>query len=190
MPIETRYKRSDTHAINNLTAYQLKTTNTDASLEAFITSVEAGTLYIGIRVWKRNSAGDETEITGGSAVAVASIAVGVSGYFQINATWNCPQTSLGTTDAIVVRVYADVGVTPPTTLIREFITEQIGATQLDATTWTVYYWIRRIRITVPVTYYEFYYVHGSSSYNSRITNFSWSVVAAVISGDGLVWIQT
>ncbi len=181
MSVETRYFRNDTDTINGLLAYLLKTLNTTSALEFYIG--DNTTAYVGIRVWKRTSDGTETEITSGSAVAIASLASGISAYVQKSATWDCPQTSLASTDAIIVRIYGDVNSTPPTTLMRTFITEQMGATQLDAATWTVYYWIRRIRIFDGEGYvYGFWYVHGSDTRNSRIANFSWSSAPPPVGG--------
>jgi len=65
MPVETRYFRSDTQTVNGLTAYILGTAESSSLKELEIQSDK--TVYIGIRVWKRNSAGSETEITSGSA---------------------------------------------------------------------------------------------------------------------------
>jgi len=123
--------------------------------------------YIGIRVWKRNNAGTETEITDGSPHAIAAVP---SSSGIVFAYWSCPQTSLATTDAIVVRVYASDGST--WVLLDTWVTEQLGATQLDGVQWTVYYYIYVVSKT---GVYNFRF--DTTTYNSRITNFSWSIVS-------------
>jgi len=126
--------------------------------------------YIGIRMWKRSSNGVETEITNGSPVAVVATKVGAGGLKS--ATWNCPQTSLNPTDSIVVRVYHDIAINPPTTLVATFTTEQLGAAQLDSATWTVYYYINARRISG--TTYGMSFKWDTTTYDSKITNFSWT----------------
>lgn len=70
--ISPRHMRSDTHTINRLQAYKLGTNQTTSYLEANLTETESNTVYWGIRVWKRNSVGAETEITSGTPVAQVS----------------------------------------------------------------------------------------------------------------------
>jgi hypothetical protein len=126
--------------------------------------------YVGIRVWKRSADGVETEITGGSAVARVLPPLSATPALR-SATWNCPQTSLASTDAIVVRVYMCTADGNVATLLAEFITEQLGAGSLDATVWTVYYYVCRAIVETEVVT-SFYF--GSSSYPSRIENFTWT----------------
>ena len=171
LPAETRYFRSDTETVNGLNAYKLRTSQTGtAGSGAEVSGSYTLYYYIGIRVWKRDFNGIETEITGGSAVAVVTTKVGAGGLKS--ATWNCPQTSLSSTDSIVVRVYHDIGVNPPTTLIATFTTEQLGATRLDNATWTVYYYINTRRVTS--TIYAMSFKWDTTTYNSRIENFTWT----------------
>jgi len=160
-----------------LTAYKLKTEQTTSGLNRLIGS---GTTlyraYVGIRVWKRLADGTEIEITEGTPVAIASRIVVTSAIHS--ATWSCPETSLTTTDAIVVRVYGKWG-GGDWHLLETFITEQLGATKLDAAIWTVYYYISITRYIDPETGETWYYAYwwfGSSTHNSRIENFSWSII--------------
>jgi hypothetical protein len=135
--------------------------------------------YIGIRVWKRSASGVETEITDGTPRARATIP---SSSGIVSATWTCPQTSLASTDAIVVRVYVTAD-TITWFLCDTWITEQLGAGSLDAATWTVYYYIYVVSKT---GVYNFRF--DTTTYNSRITNFSWSPPPAGVPrfiGDGL-----
>jgi hypothetical protein len=196
MPSETRYFRSDTQTVNGLTAYKLGTEQSaTAESKGIGSGYPAQGAYVGIRVWKRSNAGVETEITAGTPVAVAS--KGSLTTAIVSATWDCPQTSLDTTDAIVVRVYGRWG-TGAWNLLAEFITEQLGATILNAVTWTVYYSISYRRYVDPDTgeiTYTAGWNFGTTTYNSRIENFTWTsaappAVAKKTMGDGLTWIMS
>jgi DNA-binding beta-propeller fold protein YncE len=182
---ETRYFRSDTQSVNSLSAYKLDTTQSSSNLSTSITVTGSGsgTSYWGIRVWKRNSSGTETEITSGTPVAQVSRTSSGSGLQS--ATWTPTETTLATTDSIVVRVYIQInsggwqqGGTAPI-----FTTEQLGDTLLDGTEWTVYYYTQDARSTsgppnsryVTATYHW-----GNSTYNSRIVDFSHSSGSTVI----------
>lgn len=173
-PTETRYFRDDQQTVNGLTAYKLLTSQSSTGTSRQIaTGYTTDTIYIGIRVWYRNSSGTETEITSGSAVAVASKSGTDTGTTTVSATWACPATALASADAIVVRVYANRYINPPTTLMETFTTEQLGAQSLDSATWTVYY-------PIDITYnsgtgkYTAKWRFGSSIYNSRIEGFTWT----------------
>jgi len=178
MPVETRYFRNETQTVNGLTSYGLRLSKVNVGNT--LSYARTGAYFagdLGIRVWKRSIDGVETEITGGSPVAIVTY---YDGDFQIEKsnTWSCPQTSLASTDSIVVRVYARIPSSTGTwTLITGaiFSTEQLGASQLDAATWTVYYVgsflydVAKNRAGI-----EF---HFDGSWNSRIENFSWSIAA-------------
>lgn len=163
-PTETRYMRSDTQTVNGLTAYKLSTTQSASYVSIQFDAYEDETFYqyLGVRVWKRVSNGSETEISSGTAIAIATGILGL-----ISATWSCPLTSLSLTDAIVVRVYGN-DFSPPTTLLTSFITEQLGASSLDASTWTVYYYLV---LQHTIYGFFFYFRFGTTDYNSRIANF-------------------
>jgi hypothetical protein len=172
MPAETRYMRSDTWTVNGLTAYKLGTTQSTGPPEVYIGATGELTAYWGIRVWKRSSAGVETEITGGTPVAVVSRSSDGDGLQ--NATWSCPETPLNPTDSIVVRLYIRLG-TGAWTEEVVFTTEQLGTTILNAATWTVYlYTNRTYDRDFDITYA--YFRWGASTYNSRIANFTWGVL--------------
>jgi hypothetical protein len=168
MTSETRYMRSDTEVVNGHTFYKLLTTRTVSMLQTYITKDGNNAGSWGSKIWKRDTSGNETLISSGFVAQVQRSSKG-SG-IQSN-TWACPQTSLSSTDRIVVRVYASLDGWVTNTLMGEFITGQLGATQLDSATWTIYYY----------TSWDYdgetsyaYYMWGSSSYDSRIGNFSWS----------------
>jgi hypothetical protein len=142
------------------------------------------TVYYAIDVAKRASSGTETAL--GSKVAQVSSLI--SALYDSpglkSATWSAPQTALTGTDIIVVRVYQKVG-TGAWNLVREFITEQLGAKSLDAATWTVYYYLD---VSADTSYVYTVFWHGTSAYNSRIENFTWTPAPAGIPhfiGDGL-----
>jgi hypothetical protein len=176
MGSETRYMRTGTQLVNGLTAYVLDTTagTPPDYIEVYKRAqglYSTKYVYWGIRVWKRASDGTETEITSGSPVAVVERNTDAEG-MQSN-TWNCPETSLETTDAIVVRVYINVADLGWGSAVANFITAQLGASKLDAATWTVYYWTKRVWQSANA-YLWGYYRWGDTNYNSRIENFTWS----------------
>jgi len=161
-PVETRYFRSDL-------VFGTSQTTTGAKIAKYHDPLVTG--YWGIRVWHLVG-GVETEITSGTPNATVSRSVEGSG-IQSN-TWDCPETSLTVNDQIVVRVYFQAAA-EGWQLLQTFTSEVLGAGKLDAATWTVYYYTRIVWITGTTYEYDFY--HGSSFYNSRVTNFSWSVPA-------------
>jgi hypothetical protein len=166
--VETRYMRSDSWTVNGLSAYKLGTSQTGTAGSVKIMDlIPVTTIYLGIRVWIRSASGTETEVTSGSAVAVASS----SSTALISATWSCPSKTLASTDCIVIRVYAGDS-SPPMNLEATFVTEQLGASSLDSATWTVYYYL--YRVAQGGGNYAYYYRWDTSTYNSRITNFAWT----------------
>jgi len=175
MTTETRYMVNVQWTVNGLTADKLKNV-LDEGTSTGVSGYGVGSVTVtwGIRVWRRDSSGNETEITAGTPVAQVSRNVDGEG-IQSN-TWSCPATGLNNTDAIVVRVYDRYGA-GGWNLRREFITEQLGAQSLDAATWTVYYHTRR-------TYdpsFDFTtgtYFYGDGIYYSRITGFTWTPAPA------------
>jgi len=168
---ETRYFRNDQHTINTITAYKLLTSQTGVSRYVTINAGGSNNTRVGMVPIIRHIDGSYVGIDGYTVKAIVtrtSNGIGIQ-----SATWGCPETSLSITDAIEVRVYLDAGggwihkVT--------FITDQLGATQLDAATWTIHYYTKRIYIGSPffLTYCEFH--HGYPPPNSKIENFTHSV---------------
>lgn len=192
MPVETRFFRSDQQTINGLTAFVLGISQSSVSDDFYCDDFLP--FYWGIRVWKRASSGVETEITTGVPVAQVSRTDYGSG-IQSN-TWNCPQVALNSTDAIVIRVYVksldiDWRNNGDDGLIAVWVSEQLGASKLDAAVWTVYYYTSVAQAMGGVDRGHFRF--GVAAFNSRIENFVWSSgVPAVVAqplGDGLSWIQ-
>ena len=183
MTVETRYFRSDQQTVNAVTAYVLGTSESASKLQISIGGEEnSPTCYYGIKVYKVSSSGTKTLISSG-VVAIVSLAAGAAYTGTAQANWACPLTSLAATDAVLIELYADLNINPPTTLRRTWITEQLGATQLDAATWTVYYRVSRTRIYDSETgyyLYSFYFNHGISTDSSYITNFTWTPAVVAV----------
>ncbi len=103
---ETRYFRGDTQTVNSLSAYRLSTTQSTTAQNTAHTSTQGPgndglTVYWGIRVWKRDSSGVETEITNEEPVAIVQRTVNGSG--TQSATWTPSGTSLVSSDSIIIK---------------------------------------------------------------------------------------
>lgn len=158
-PLE-RYMRSDQQTVNGLTAYKLATSQSTTLRVEEILAGGSVTVYFYAKVSIRHSDGSETLI---------------QDYFQLfnrdedgkgyqSKTWDCPEQSLVSTDAVVVRI--KILVDGVVTIVT-FITEQLGADWLGASTWTFTLYTSSL--------YAFRYTCGSlyfgdSTYNSRIEN--------------------
>jgi len=209
---ETRYFRSDKATVNGLNCYKLLTTQSGVKgSEAEGKAEYYAASKVGIRVWKRDLGGSETEITSGTPVAQIECYDGDIHAVYSN-TYTPTATSLNTTDSIVVRVYIQWGGTGSWVLIgvSNFQTEQLGATQLDATEWTVYYYVSYTAVIskmlapsgmiIPDGLDAKPLLLGKSSIqfhfdnddDSRIENFQWSitVTAKTYQGDGLTFADT
>lgn len=179
MTSETRYFQNDSHTINGLTANKLLTTQSAVATFCGVTPFGQKNGAWGIRVWKRDSGGTETELTSGTPVAQVSRTANGQG-IQSN-TWDCPETALADTDAIVVRVYYKINA-GAWTLCQTWITNQAqnwdSPNQLDSATWTIYYYTwRSYDNKMNTTQIRFYY--GDAICNSRIENFTWSEAVVV-----------
>jgi hypothetical protein len=99
------YFRSDTHIVNNVTAYQLDTVNTLSRLNSTETSGITGlNASWGFRVFLLHSDSSLSELTSGVQVAQMTRLFNGEGYLQ--GIWTCPQTFLVIGfDSILVRVY-------------------------------------------------------------------------------------
>jgi len=157
-------------------------TTTSGSNDSFVDG-----LQVGIRVWAITTDESEVEITAGSPVAVV---IGPSETVTLSATWNCPSTNQYVAFFIIVyrgTEYMRTGDLAAGGLPLLFMTEDLNAS-LQAATWTVYYAFRYNPIAD-----ETYFIFGTTTYNSRIGNFSWGVppppvVAKIAYTDGLVCI--
>lgn len=167
-----RYMRSDTETVNGLGAYVLNIPESTSSASVTQSGDGHGASW-GIRAFVRHSNGVEQEIsldgqtgtpkavvyrTGGSGVQSNTVAVA--------------QTALQHTDSLVVRVYAKVG-TSDWVASATFTTEQLQASTLKATTWTLYYYTYAYYYrTYNFTASTFYW--GTTTYNSQIQNLQYT----------------
>jgi hypothetical protein len=175
---QTRYMANTNVTVNGLTTYSLQLTQSTTG-SSYLTG-SAGIVYTGFRAWKRSSAGVETEITAGSATAIVNRAATGAGIQTT--TWVCPATVIVPTDSLVVRVYQSLA-TPPTNLAATFTTETLGATSIDAGTWTLNYYTRRGGVGSNLD--RFYW--GTATYNSNITGIKSSVSSNPLSHNTLNW---
>ncbi|MFO7618657.1 MAG: S8 family serine peptidase [Thermoplasmata archaeon] len=122
-------------------------------------------VYAGIRVWVRHADETEDELTPGYAVGVGSIqnlAGTVAGL-----TWTPVKTALEDTDCIVVRLYQGI-TNPPADELGTFTTARLYADYLDDVAWEPYYYIQS-------TKWSSYVRWGTTTYNTRIQNFQFSM---------------
>jgi hypothetical protein len=164
-----RYMRSDTQTINGLNAYKLNIPESNSSASNTQYGDEP-LAYWGIRAWVRHSNGTEQELSlgGQTGTPMAVVSRGGGSGLQ-SATVTVAQTVLQSTDSLVVRVYTKVGSDSTWTLSATFTTEQLQATTLQATTWTVYYytyafWNRYTETETAKLYW------GTTTCNTRIQN--------------------
>jgi hypothetical protein len=178
---ETFYFRSDKATVNGLFTEKLLIsqsgtvgykTRTDTDPECAITRA-----YWGVRVYKRSSAGVETQITSSTSNPVARVYRDCTSEGIQSATWPCPEIPLATTDSIVIRVYTalydpDEGFYT-WQLQGTWTTPQLGVTRLNASTSTVYYytyWLRQR--TTPITLKSRFY-YDTPTYNSRVAGITY-----------------
>jgi hypothetical protein len=148
------------------------------------------TVYFQFRAFKRDASGTETAITDYITFYSALISVFKDDAGTLRSTTaNIPQTALASTDSIVVRVYAKIG-TGLSNLRNVYTTEQLGAQSLDASTWTFYFYLRGYNAGSAI--YDYWY-WDTSTYPSRIENFTWTPVPLVIAKkpimNGLVYVE-
>lgn len=169
-----RYMRTDTHTVNGLTAYKLGVTRSASSLFYTKTADGSLTVYWGVRAWVRHSNGVEQEISldGQTGTPKAVVSRSTTGGGMQSNTVNVAQTTLQSTDSLVVRVYMKLG-SGSWNLCATFTTEQLQATKINSATWTVYYHTDRFwSSSTNRTTGKFYW--GTATYNSRIQNLRYS----------------
>ncbi len=170
--IETRYLTTTPAAVNGLTATSLNTTQSSVA-GYYQTSTTVGrNTYAGIRVWKRNTSGTETEITSGTAVA--TVGQTANGAGLLTASYTPSVTVLDSGDSIVVRLYVATSVANLTTVRAVFTTGQMSTGTLDDHEWAVSYYIRRgIGSSYGIT--GSYCAWGTGLFNTNITSFKYSI---------------
>jgi len=191
-PVETRYFRSDSHTVNTVTARKLGLTLSgvgDSVAQSSGAPFLPPAAEIGVRVYVLHVDGTKTELTA-AVSAVVSVAYPTAKTL-VTATWNAPETDLAATDAILVEVYLNDGLSG-WVLADTWITPQLGASNLKAVTWRFYYWVEASYSYSPIIgYYTFgitFYFDGAN--DSRIANFTYTVVVVPVKkfvGNGLTW---
>jgi hypothetical protein len=148
-------------------------------------------MYLRISVSIRHADGSLTPVGSGASVFVSSGTITL-----YTGTISIPYKALTSTDRILVYIQASITGTAWYGISGgQFVTEELGAGSLDAATWTVYYYARFECIYDPdLNQYEniVTFFFGSSTYPSRIENFTWSLPAPVIKKpimDGLVFVE-
>jgi FlaG/FlaF family flagellin (archaellin) len=132
------------------------------------------TVYWYIQVWVRKADTTMIPISTGNAAQVFRTA---DGNGLQSGTWVLASNyDLDPTDSVVIHAYMQIG--GNTYGPVEFVTEQLGAEELVAGTWTVWYYTERdydSRWNQDRTRGIFYY--GDSTYNSRIVNFAYTALS-------------
>jgi hypothetical protein len=141
------------------------------------------TVHYSVSVWKRDSVGTETSIASNIAPYSSLISAlhDAAGLKSVGGSVSL--TSMVSTDSIVVRVYQKVGA-GSWTLVQTWTTGQLGAQSLDAATWTVYYYLL---ITASASAVNSEFLFGHSSYDSKITNFTWTPAVSAAWHDVSTW---
>ena len=167
-----RYLRSDTQTINGLSAYKLNIPESTSSASVTQSGDGHGASW-GIRAWVRHSNGVEQEISlDGQTGTPKAVVYRTGGSGMQSNTVTVAQTALQQTDSLVVRVYAKVG-TSDWVASATFTTEQLQASTLKATTWTLYYYTYAYYYrTYNFTASTFYW--GTTTYNSQIQNLQYT----------------
>jgi hypothetical protein len=164
--------RYDTATVNGLLANVLGTSQ--SATVAYVVVGSDGSVTFAVDVAVRHSDNSETAVGTKVAQATHNQAF-ASGVFEVDGTWAIsPAQSMVATDNIVVRVYGKIGA-GSWSLLKTFGTERLGASQLDAVTWTIHY--AGYELYLPKTgtsTYSFYF--GTVTYNSRVENFTWSII--------------
>ncbi|UCE12639.1 MAG: hypothetical protein JSV04_10650, partial [Candidatus Heimdallarchaeota archaeon] len=125
-----------------------------------------------IEVWVRQADSTMIPLSSGKAALVTR---SIDGSGLQSSAWACPNYNLDSTDAIVVRVYMEIG--SDTFGPVEFVTEQLGAEDLVGSTWTVWYHTERdydSRWNQDRTTGIFSW--GDTIYNSRVENFKFTAL--------------
>jgi len=166
MPTETRYMRSDQQTVNGLTAYKLGLDITFTRVIVYVEYDGSSYAYYDIEVAVRHADGTETELLPWTQFASRVSGEGYQAY-----SFNCPETSLSPTDAVVVRLRArNLG----GSAAAAFITEQLGAVKLPASTWTFQVYTHCYKST---TYSVASIFWGESPVATRVENFTYALPA-------------
>lgn len=185
-PVETRYFREEGGLSNGVWHKWLITSQGTYSASVTAGDIDGETglwCKLGIRVYERyQNASDESaqyrEITSPyPSEPVAQVQRTSEGEGYQDATWDCPEWYMSdayncSISNIEVRLYyqfeGDGWVKE-----EEWHTAQLGASKLNASTWTVTYYWKLVWLPFPPTSrFDFYY--NVATRNSRIENFTWT----------------
>jgi len=180
MGVETRYMRGDTWTINGHTGYKLQLTKNGSLRVSSNAAAGNVAVYFGLRGWIIHADSSTEEFTSGTPSTFITIPVGQqdTDYVDRSGNYTPSQKVMVATDAVKVIVYIKFGTGSWIQTTGIFITEQIGAAQLDSNQWTI-----------TLNTYRYYDSDENLTYgewrwgytlNSCIDGFSWSVAAAVI----------
>ena len=155
------YFRSDSYTSNNVTAYGLDITNTNA-VQTITDSITTEDVTYGFRVWVLHPTGTLTELTSG--LPDIQVTRDTDGTGWQNTTWLCPSTTLNIgTDSLQVGLYLSLDDGYTWTARTLYITHPLLTTALLHQTWTFNLYTTRNE-TLGTCSYSF----GSRTYNSNI----------------------
>lgn len=184
--LETRFMTANSVTLDTH-FYNLSTTQTATEQTGSVYkwgNVTSSGANISIRVWQKLVDDTETEITSTySAVFNRASQTGI-GRFAGTATWNATQTAFAVTDRILVRVYGNFGTDAFAQFtdglyLSQFVTEPLGAAQLNNVNWTVTYYYYFSYIS-PNTVLKFYFGQISPDVdNSTVENFGFSLTGQI-----------
>jgi len=166
---ETRNFREDQMTFLTDIYYVLGTSQTSTTITLQRNHGDpVNTITWGIRVYVMHADGSTNEITSGSMNATVDRSS--SDESMQNATFNCPETLLSApTDRIYIQVFVQKD-SAAQDMIAEFLTEELDATKIIASQWTVYYYTR---MYYQGNQWRSQYMFGDPSHDSRITNFQY-----------------
>jgi hypothetical protein len=173
MPIEVKalttifYHRNDTQTINTVLGYILSDTQSSGEVNWSVQDDISGSV-VNWDVYVLHSDGSETSLGNGIA-EVNNPTVGYN-----SATWNCPVTSLASTDAI--KIVGNI-ITDGDNASRTFVSSQLQWGNLNASTWTFYFYFSLTVFQQPPGLFHFINIvhHGDSTRNTRIEGINYSL---------------
>lgn len=179
---QTYYYRSDQHTINGVSAYQLQPSNTNSALIytypygcGFMFGCPA--TYFRTDIYRRLNTGVDVMIGSDVAQVGRSSSPGGSSQGEQRADWNAPETNLLPSDTIKI-VEKIVSYANTVIAQREFIMPVLNASKIDAGNWTFYrYTFSYSPMCSPAGprfYCEAGETYGSSAFNTRIENVSFT----------------
>lgn len=158
------YFRSDSYTVNTVTAYGLDSDFTNTAVSISTDAASDSNITYGFRVYKLSELGVLTELTSGYPMGTITLASNSTGAYQTG-SWSCygKTWSFGK-DAFKVVVYAKFGA-GAYSAVASYITPQIFADTLEASTWTFKLWLT---YSNNGSYTESNFYFGSGTYHSMI----------------------